>query len=120
MIVFRCPCCRTAFDATDDLAGELWICLRCGQTQQIPRPQREQLQALLTARPFVPFRIHLLDRSYCDVVHPELCVLAGERFSLFTEGELVTSTGQVCTQQRAVHFPTHFIARLEPLDRRHG
>jgi hypothetical protein len=39
----------------------------------------EQIQALLTATPFVPFRLHLSDGGLVDIRHRELA-LPGQRF----------------------------------------
>jgi hypothetical protein len=39
------------------------------------------MEALLSARPFVPFRLHLSDGGYIDVRHREF-VMAGRRYAI--------------------------------------
>jgi hypothetical protein len=41
----------------------------------------DDMRALLSARPFVPFRLHLSDGGFVEIKSPEL-VLPGRRFAL--------------------------------------
>ena len=39
----------------------------------------EDLSGLLRAQPFVPFRIHMTDGRFFDIVHPEAVLVDGNR-----------------------------------------
>jgi hypothetical protein len=72
----------------------------------------EQILALLRARPFVPFRIHLLDGTAYEVRHPEW-LLPGSRSVII--GQHTNPKLPYIEDGRHVSASLLSISRLEPL-----
>jgi hypothetical protein len=70
----------------------------------------EQVLALLQARPFIPFRLHLLDGTSFEIRHPEL-LMAGARS--LTIG--VNANPALTYYERAATVALLHVSRLEPI-----
>jgi hypothetical protein len=68
----------------------------------------EDLNQLLTARPFVPFRLHLDDGRTFEVRHPDL-LWVGRRMALL----LVLELGQDRILERSIHLSLLHIVSAE-------
>lgn len=71
----------------------------------------EEINRMLRAMPFVPFRVHTSDGKHFDVKHPELALVS--RMMLFVARPIADPTETVPDRIDSVS-PLH-VVRLEPL-----
>ena len=71
----------------------------------------EEFKELLTARPFVPLRIHLTDGKTYDILHPEFVLVLRQRVDIGIPDDPVTGI-----LERVEHCSLLHIVRVEPLE----